>query len=547
MNKILKINNSDNVITALADLKKGEEVEWKGNIFLLKENIAAKHKFFEKHLSAGEDIIMYGVLVGKTQFPVSAGCLMTTENVKHAAQPYAYRKINYQWHSPDVSKFKKKTFNGYKRNDGNVGTANYWLFIPTVFCENRNLDVIREAMHNALGYTVTDKYKSFTNELVNAFKFGENLDNLNLHSNESETKGTKRLFKNIDGIKFLNHAGGCGGTRQDAATLSKLLAAYANHPNVGGITILSLGCQHLQVQQLIDDIKKHTSGFAKPLLVFEQQLSQSEEQLIADAIKETFKGLIELNKIERQAVSLDKLCIGVKCGGSDGFSGISANPAVGYTADLVTALGGKILLAEFPELCGVEQNIIDRCSNEETANKFIRLMQQYDAQAHAVGSGFYMNPSPGNIKDGLITDAIKSAGAAKKGGTSPVMDVLDYTEPATKPGLSMVCTPGNDVEATTGKAAAGATLILFTTGLGTPTGNPVCPTIKLATNSKLARHMNDIIDIDCGTIIEGEKSIEQMGEEILDYCIKAASGEIIPKAVQLNQDDFIPWKKGVSL
>lgn len=174
-------------------------------------------------------------------------------------------------------------------------------------------------------------------------------------------------------------------------------------------------------------------------------------------------------------------------------------------------------------------------------------MQEYDAQAHAVGSGFYMNPSPGNIKDGLITDAIKSAGASKKGGTSPVADVLDYTEPATKPGLNMVCTPGNDVEATTGKAAAGATLILFTTGLGTPTGNPVCPTIKLATNSKLARHMNDIIDIDCGTIIEGEKSIEQMGEEILDYCIKAASGEIIPKAVQLNQDDFIPWKKGVSL
>ncbi len=220
---------------------------------------------------------------------------------------------------------------------------------------------------------------------------------------------------------------------------------------------------------------------------------------------------------------------------------------MGYTADLVSALGGKILLAEFPELCGVEQNIIDRCTTEETANKFIRLMQEYDAQAHAVGSGFYMNPSPGNIKDGLITDAIKSAGASKKGGTSPVADVLDYTEPATKPGLNMVCTPGNDVEATTGKAAAGATLILFTTGLGTPTGNPVCPTIKLATNSKLARHMNDIIDIDCGTIIEGEKSIEQMGEEILDYCIKAASGEIIPKAVQLNQDDFIPWKKGVSL
>jgi altronate hydrolase len=207
----------------------------------------------------------------------------------------------------------------------------------------------------------------------------------------------------------------------------------------------------------------------------------------------------------------------------------------------------KVLLAEFPELCGAEQDLIDRCESASSASKFIDLMRSYDALAHQVGSGFHMNPSPGNIKDGLITDAIKSAGAAKKGGTSPIVDVLDYTEQATKPGLSLVCTPGNDVEATTGKAAAGATLILFTTGLGTPTGNPVCPVIKVATNSSLAKRMKDIIDIDCGPIISGEKTIEQMGIEILEYCIKAASGEVTPKAVLLNQDDFIPWKRGVSL
>ena len=174
-------------------------------------------------------------------------------------------------------------------------------------------------------------------------------------------------------------------------------------------------------------------------------------------------------------------------------------------------------------------------------------MRTYNDQAMKVGSGFHMNPSPGNIRDGLITDAIKSLGAARKGGMSPVVDVLDYTEPATKPGLSLVCTPGNDVEATTGKAASGATLILFTTGLGTPTGNPVCPTIKVSTNSALTKRMGDIIDIDTGPVIEGEKTIEEMGREILEYCIKAASGEVIPKAVQLNQDDFIPWKRGVSL
>jgi altronate hydrolase len=195
----------------------------------------------------------------------------------------------------------------------------------------------------------------------------------------------------------------------------------------------------------------------------------------------------------------------------------------------------------------VEQELINRTIEPAAAKKFIHLMTTYNDAALKVGSGFHMNPSPGNIKDGLITDAIKSAGAAKKGGNAPIVDVLDYTEPAVKAGLHLVCTPGNDVEATTGKAASGATLILFTTGLGTPTGNPVCPTIKVASNTALAKRMADIIDIDTGPIIDGEKTIEQMGEEILAYCIKAASGEIIPKAVLLNQDDFIPWKRGVSL
>jgi altronate hydrolase len=297
----------------------------------------------------------------------------------------------------------------------------------------------------------------------------------------------------------------------------------------------------------MDDLKKRNPLFDKPLLTFEQQQVQTEEQLITSALRETFKGLVEINKSKREPSPLSALNIGVKCGGSDGFSGISANPAIGYTSDLLVALGGKVLLAEFPELCGAEQNLIDRCVTEEAANKFIDLMQSYDQLANKVGSGFHMNPSPGNIKDGLITDAIKSTGAARKGGTSPVVAVLDYTEPATEAGLSLVCTPGNDVEATTGKAASGATLILFTTGLGTPTGNPVAPTIKIATNSRLAKKMSDIIDIDTGPIVSGAKTIEQMGEEILDYCIKVASGEIIPKAVQLGQDDFIPWKRGVSL
>lgn len=542
--KVLKVNSKDNVIVALSNLSKGETISFEGIDYTMQEDITAKHKFYMQDMQPGEEVTMYGVLVGKIQLPVKAGSRMSTENLKHAAEPYGYRDVAYEWHAPDVSKFEEKTFNGYHRSDGRVGTANYWLFIPTVFCENRNLDVIREAMHNELGYAVTHKYKQYTHQLLEAYNTGADLEDIDL----SPLPNTDtRPFKNVDGIKFLNHQGGCGGIRQDAAVLSKLLAAYADHPNVAGVTVLSLGCQNLQVLDFMTDLKAHNPNFDKPLHIFEQQLSQSEEQLIAVAIRKTFEGLVEINKLQRQPAPLSKLCLGVKCGGSDGFSGISANPSVGYCADLLVGLGGQVLLAEFPELCGVEQELVDRSVSRPVAEKFIHLMKSYEKIVTDAGSSFSMNPSPGNIKDGLITDAIKSAGAAKKGGTSPVVDVLNYTEAATKPGLSLVCTPGNDVEATTGKAASGATLILFTTGLGTPTGNPVCPVIKVSTNSALTRRMSDIIDIDCGPVIEGARTIQQMGEEILEYCIKAASGEVVPKAVLLNQDDFIPWKRGVSL
>jgi len=545
-NSILRIHPADSILVALKNLQAGETVEYNGHPYSLKENIPAKHKFYMRDEPAGSEVIMYGVLVGKTARDVIAGSRVSTENLKHASGVYDYRDAKYQWSPPDVSRFRNASFQGYHRHDGRVGTANYWLFLPTVFCENRNLDVIREVLQDELGYSVTEKYKSFTRELILAQQQGKKISESDIPS-FTTTQVRSRVFKNVDGIRFLNHDGGCGGIRQDSAVLGKLLAAYANHPNVGGITILSLGCQHLQSSELLDDIKKSSPGFDKPIYVFEQQQSQSEEQLIQESIRKTFEGLIQINKLERKPASLDKLCIGVKCGGSDGFSGITANPAVGYCADLLVALGAKVLLAEFPELCGVEQELVDRSVNETVARKFIRLMRDYEASAVRSGSGFDMNPSPGNIRDGLITDAMKSAGAAKKAGSAPVSDVLDYTEPATKAGLSLVCTPGNDVEATTGQAASGATLILFTTGLGTPTGNPICPTIKISTNTALARRMPDIIDIDTGSIIEGEKSIREMGEEILLYCIRAASGEITPKAVLLNQDDFIPWKRGVSL
>jgi altronate hydrolase len=239
--------------------------------------------------------------------------------------------------------------------------------------------------------------------------------------------------------------------------------------------------------------------------------------------------------------------VGLKCGGSDGFSGLSANPAIGHTSDLLAALGGRTILSEFPELCGTEQDFIDRSISNEVANRFVKLMHSYSARAKAVGSGFEMNPSPGNIRDGLLTDAMKSAGAAKKGGTSPVTGVLDYPEYSSGTGLILQCTPGNDVECVTAQVGAGATIVLFTTGLGTPTGNPIAPVVKLSTNSLLASRMEDIIDMDTGSVISGTSTIEEMGEEVLDLVIRVASGELRTKAELKGQEDFIPWKRGVSL
>jgi altronate hydrolase len=283
------------------------------------------------------------------------------------------------------------------------------------------------------------------------------------------------------------------------------------------------------------------------LYILEQQKIGTVPQLISAAIRQTFAGLMQANALTRQPAPISKLCIGLECGGSDGFSGISANPAIGYTSDLLVAVGGSVILSEFPELCGVEQELSDRCVDEDKARRFMQLMQTYNRKAEEAGSGFYMNPSPGNIKDGLITDAIKSAGAAKKGGTSPVVDVLDYPEKLTRPGLNLLCTPGNDVESTTAEVGSGATVVLFTTGLGTPTGNPIAPVVKLSSNTALYEKMKDIIDINTGTIIEGKETIEAAGERILEYVIKVASGEIKVSAVRNGQDDFIPWKRGVSL
>ena len=544
--RLLRIHPGDTVLVALTDLAAGETVTHDTGAVTLSTAVPAKHKVVLRDTAIGDPIIMYGVLVGRASQFIPCGAALTTANVTHAAAAIDLSvPVARAWHSPDVSRYAGRTFDGYHRADGRVGTRNLWLVLPLVFCENRNVRALQDAFDRELGYGAPEVHRLTVREMAERHRRGEPYAGAARTAREAQTMS--RPFPNLDGIRFLTHEGGCGGTRQDTRALCGLLAGYIVHPNVAGATVLSLGCQHAQVEILREEIAARDPHFAKPLLTFEQQRMGTEDALMTAAIGETFGGFIEANRATRAPAPLSALNVGLKCGGSDGFSGISANPAIGHTSDLLAALGGTTLLAEFPELLGSEQDLIERCTRPELASRFAALMTAYDAQAHAVGSGFEMNPSPGNIRDGLLTDAMKSAGAARKGGSAPVTDVLDYPQRATTPGLNLLCTPGNDVECTTAQTAAGANIILFTTGLGTPTGNPVAPVIKLATNTRLAERMPDTVDIDCGAVISGEASIEEMGERVLDLVIETASGRHVTAAERLGQWDFIPWKRGVSL
>jgi len=546
-NKTLVLHPEDNVGVALTGLSKGELIKDSKNTIQIQSDITAKHKYALKNFTVGEDIHMYGTIVGEATQPIQAGGAITLANIRHKTRDYrASSKTTYNWSPPKTDYWKNKTFQGYLRADDQVGTANYWLVLPLVFCENTNIKLLQEAFENALGFAKINPYEQQIRNLISGMTHDSSQKSAETVAVEIP-ENVNRVFKNLDGIRFLTHNGGCGGTRNDSETLCALLAGYIHHPNVAGATVLSLGCQNAEVKILEAKLQRLQKSNPKPVIIFDQQQEGTTDEYISKVIAETCEGLKIANKSTRSAQPISKLVIGLECGGSDGFSGISANPALGRVSDLVVSLGGSAILSEFPELCGAEQNLIDRCKTPEIAQKFIRLMEEYDAAAHRVGSGFDMNPSPGNIKDGLLTDAIKSCGAAKKGGTAPISGVLDYTEYLEVPGLNLLCTPGNDVESTTGLAGSGANIILFTTGLGTPTGNPICPVVKVATNDILTKRMADIIDFNAGSIISGDQTIAQCGNDLLEFILKIASGEEMVKADQKKNFDFIPWKRGVSL
>ncbi|MES2581853.1 MAG: altronate dehydratase family protein [Pseudomonadota bacterium] len=532
-NKVLCIHPDDDMLVALVDLQAGETVEWAQQPLQIHTPVQRKHKVARHDCAPGDILRLYGTPVGKATKPIGAGCAVTTDNLEHYAPAPVFGDATQApvWSAPDVARWQQTTFQGVVRSDGRVGTANHWLIFPLVFCENRNVEQLRDALVRPLGYG-QDDLADFTRSLLGG---------------AAGHAPASRPFPNVDGVRIITHQGGCGGTRADARSLCRILAAYADHPNVAGVTVFSLGCQNAQVDMFKAALAEKNPNFDKPCLVYEQQKWEGGEAAMMKAVvQDTLKQLAIANEVVRQPVPLSHLRIGVKCGGSDGFSGITANPVLGLVSDRLVALGGASILSEFPELCGVESSLMARCVNAPDRQRFVDLMHDFETRALAAGTTFADNPSPGNIRDGLITDAMKSAGAARKGGSSPIVAVLDYGEVADQPGLSLLCTPGNDVESVTALVSAGANVVLFTTGLGTPTGNPIAPVVKVSSNTDVATRLSELIDFDCGSILQGVDP-EVLADGLLQHIVAIASGQKETQADRLGQHDFIFWRRDISL
>src|SRR6185437_13854667 len=359
---VLQLDPRDNVVVALEPLSPGTEVRFGSQICRAAESISAKHKMALVDLAPGDLVRMYGMVVGEATQPIARGGLLSTRNTRHRTQDYTPQRHPASFTLPDPSPWAGRTFLGYHRADGQVGTRNYWLVLPLVFCENRNVELLREAFEEELGYRKPNAYRRQVHDLIAA-------RNQQTSSVSPATDAAAHpIFPNVDGIRFLVHEGGCGGTRQDARALCGLLAGYIQHPNVAGATVLSLGCQNAEISILLEEIRKRDPQATKPVLIFDQQALGLETNMLNRAIEQTFTALEQANTARRAPAPLSKLTVGLKCGGSDGFSGISANPALGQVSDMLAALGGKSILSEFPELCGAEQGLIDRTVDQPIAD-----------------------------------------------------------------------------------------------------------------------------------------------------------------------------------
>jgi altronate hydrolase len=499
------VNPEDNVAVVKTTTEPGLQVVLpNGKVIEIKAAIPPGHRFATEAIPAGEFVRQYNQPIG-TSLGIEEGEWITHENMTNDVPVVRDLPDDLHTPAPDyIPEFERETFMGFRRPDGRVGTRNFILIVPTSMC----------ASHEALQISMMSEFIHYKRE----------------------------KFPNVDGVVAIPHNKGCGC--QDGSNLEimlRTLANYADHPNVGGVILMDLGCEKTNLAKVEKYLLKRELSFNKPFAKIGIQEIGGTQAAIEKGLQLVQEMLPEVNQNVREEFPVSELVLGVKCGSSDGFSGISANPALGSAADLLIRSGGTVLITEIPEFCGAEHIVANRAKDAETGRAIYRMIDWYKDYASKFGGVLNNNPSPGNIAGGLLNITIKSLGAMSKSGTTRVEGICEYAEAPKNRGLNLMQGPGYDQESTPALVAAGATVVVFTTGNGTTIGNAIAPVIKLASNNRVFERMNRDIDISAGDIIEGTETIEAVGERIFEHIRKVAGGEILAKAEENKHREFQFW------
>ena len=474
-----------------------------GSIVKLQGAVPPGHRFATRDIPAGQFVTQFGQPIG-TSLGINGGEQITHDNMSNDVP--VIRDLPESLHTPPpdyLAESERRTFMGFRRRDGRTATRNYVLIVPTSMC----------ASHEAQQISMIAEFTLYNRD----------------------------KYPNVDGIVAIPHNKGCGC--QDGSTIDvmlRTLSNYADHPNVGGVVLIDLGCEKTNLEQVEKYLLKREKSFDKPVSKIGIQEAGGTQAAIQQGLKEVQRMLPEVNRAAREECSVSEIVLGVKCGGSDGFSGISANPSLGRAADLLVRSGGTVLITEVPEFCGAEHLLACRAKDVETGRAVYRLVDWYKEYASKFGAVLASNPSPGNIAGGLLNITIKSLGAIAKAGTTRVEGVLEYAESWKTRGLNLMQGPGYDQESTPGLVAAGATVVVFTTGRGTTIGNAIAPVIKLASNTPVFERMKNDLDLSAGGVIDGTETIDEVGQRVFNRVIEVASG-LEAKAETHKHREFQFW------
>lgn len=506
------VDPKDNVAVVKREASQGLELRLSDEkIVCVNATVPLGHRFAIRDIPTGESVLQYGQPIG-TSLGISTGDQITHANMSNEIP--IVRELPKDLYTPAPDYFsisERATFMGFRRPDGRVGTRNFVLIVPTSMC----------ASHEAQQISMISEFMHYSRE----------------------------KYPNVDGVVAIPHNKGCGC--QDGSNIEvmlRTLSNYADHPNVGAVILMDLGCEKTNLAKVEKFLLKREKSFDKPVSKIGIQEAGGTQAAIEHGLKEVEWMLTEANRTVREEVSISEIVLGVKCGGSDGFSGISANPSLGRAADLLVRSGGTVLITEVPEFCGAEHILAHRAKDFETGRKIYQMVDWYKNFAAKFGAVLNENPSPGNVAGGLLNITIKSLGAISKAGTTRVEGVVEYAETPNKSGVNLMQGPGYDQESTPGLVAAGATIVVFTTGRGTTIGNAITPVIKLASNTPVFERMSGDIDLSAGSVIDGFETIDEVGARVFKHIQRVASGEVLAKAEINKHREFQFWaEQAVSL